>query len=57
MTSLREFLSLPPMSLAQIDRVRTLEKFSRQNKQINIPVNQVLHAGMYARTVVIPKGG
>lgn len=44
------------MSLQSIETVRKIEDFNRQNPQINLPVQHVLHAGMYCRTVTVPAG-
>ena len=47
---------LPPMSPASVEAVRTLEDLALQLPQINIDTAHTLHAGMYARTIMIPAG-
>lgn len=48
---------IPAMSQCAIDKVRALEDCSAALlPQVNIATSHVLHAGMYARTVMIPAG-
>lgn len=47
---------LPPMSLGAVAAVRRLEEATLKLPQVEIHTNHVLHAGMYARTIVIPSG-
>ena len=44
------------MTDSMIQRVRRLEKVVGQYPQVKIPVEHVLHGGMYVRTVHIPAG-
>ena len=46
--------ALPPE--AQLHNVRQLEDALLQQPQIEIPVEQLVHAGIYARTIFIPAG-
>lgn len=39
-----------------IERVRTLTAASMKLQQVNIETSHVIHAGMYARTIMIPEG-
>lgn len=47
---------IPPMSPNWIDKVRKLESAILETPQVNIPIEHVLHAGVYARTVMVPAG-
>jgi hypothetical protein len=47
---------IPAMSKTAIDRVRQLEVVTSKMKQVDIPTKHVLHAGLYARTILIPAG-
>lgn len=47
---------LPPMSAASVEAVRTLEDLSLQLPQVKIETAHTFHAGMYARTIMIPAG-
>lgn len=48
---------IPAMSQCAIDKVRALESCSAALlPQVNISTSHVLHAGMYARTIMIPAG-
>lgn len=49
-------MPLPPMSVDAVAAVRRLEGESLQLPQVDIHTEHALHAGMYARTVVIPAG-
>jgi hypothetical protein len=49
--------SLPSMSQDSIDKVSCLESYSANNlPQIDITTAHIIHAGMYARTILIPAG-
>lgn len=43
-------------SLAAVTRVRRLESAARQLPQVPISTTHALHAGLYARTVMVPAG-
>lgn len=49
-------LTIQPMSPAAIERVRAFEKICAAQPQVPVEIRHTLHAGMYARTVVIPAG-
>lgn len=44
------------MDMAEIDAVRQLENELLKTPQIKIATQHIIHAGMYARTIVVPKG-
>lgn len=44
------------MSQDSIDKVRVLESFSASLPQVAINTLHIIHAGMYARTILIPAG-
>ena len=48
--------SILPMTAEAVGKVRQLEFFALQMPQVGIPTSHTLHAGMYARTIVIPSG-
>lgn len=48
--------AIAPMSPEAIDKVRQLETMALALPQVPIRTEHVLHAGMYARTIVIPAG-
>lgn len=48
--------SIPAMSKMAIDNVRQLETVVLSAPQTNIPTDHILHAGVYARTIMIPAG-
>lgn len=48
--------SIPPMSLAAVDRVRAFEVENLKREQVPIVTHHLIHAGMYARTITIPAG-
>lgn len=54
--SIASIVPLPPMSVDAVASVRRLEWESLKLPQVDISTDHVLHAGMYARTVVIPAG-
>jgi hypothetical protein len=48
---------IPPMAPADILRVRNLEEMQLAlNPKGDLPIQHDLHAGMYARTVMVPAG-
>ena len=47
---------LPPMSADSIANVREFEDASLKLPQVKINTEHALHAGMYARTIMIPAG-
>ena len=47
---------IPAMSEMAIDNVRQLEDYVLGAKQTDIPTEHVFHAGVYARTIMIPAG-
>ena len=47
---------LPAMSEQAIDQVRTAEDEMRELPQAEIHTSHLIHAGMYARTILIPAG-
>lgn len=51
-----ELVAIEPMSIAAIDRVRALEIAQKALPQVDIPTDHLIHAGMYARTILIPAG-
>lgn len=48
--------TLPPSPPAAIAKVRELEAVVSQAPQVGIKTFHVLHAGVYSRTICIPKG-
>lgn len=48
--------NIPAMSNMAIGKVRKLESFALCMPQIDIDTSHVIHAGMYARTIMIPAG-
>lgn len=48
--------AIPRMSESAIEKVSRLEEFNLQHRQENIPTRHVFHAGIYSRTIMIPKG-
>lgn len=47
---------IPAMSELAINNVRQLEELVLKVPQIKIPTNHLFHAGVYARTIMIPAG-
>lgn len=47
---------IEPMNDDALQKVRDLEALTQQLPQTEIPTDHVLHAGMYARTILIPAG-
>lgn len=47
---------LPPMSAATVEAVRALEDASLRLPQVAIKTTHAFHAGVYARTIMIPAG-
>lgn len=56
MNILAEQLTIPAMSQASIAHARDMEAVISSQPQISIPTQHIIHAGVYARTVLIPKG-
>lgn len=54
--ALQALMPIPAMSDTAIDKVRQVETMAAQLPQIELEMQHVLHAGMYARTVRIPPG-
>jgi len=50
------YTQIPSMSTTSISKVRELEAHALNSPQIDIGTNHVIHAGVYARTIVIPAG-
>lgn len=46
--------SLPVMSADAVDAVKALGEISLQHEQIPFTTKHLIHAGMYARTIMIP---
>ncbi len=53
---MRDTLHIAPMSMVEINNVRELEAVVLQHPQIAIDTDHVFHAGLYARTVMVPAG-
>lgn len=49
--------SIPAMTSSAIDKARAFEAENAQRPQVDLPVDHVLHAGLYARTVKLPPDG
>jgi hypothetical protein len=47
--------NVPGMSKEAIAKVRAFEKFALAVPQIGIPTEHLIHGGMYARTIYMPK--
>lgn len=47
---------LPAMSWQHIHNVQKIESWAKNEPQVQLPVQHVFHAGMYARTVRVPAG-
>lgn len=47
---------IAPMSQEAIEKVRRVETAARKLEQVPIETDHVFHAGVYARTVMIPAG-
>jgi hypothetical protein len=47
---------IPPMTPQAIDMVREFENEALKKPQIDIPIQHKLHAGVYARTCIVPAG-
>ena len=47
---------IAPMSISEIDRVREFEAVILTLPQAELPTTQLLHAGMYARTMFVRAG-
>lgn len=48
--------AIPALTPDALDKVRRLEKAALEQPQTPIETHHVLHAGMYARTVMVPAG-
>lgn len=48
--------SIATMNETEITKVVELEKEFLQHEQIKIATSHILHAGMYARTIIVPAG-
>jgi hypothetical protein len=44
------------MTEIEVDKVRQLEKAILQAPQVKIATSHIIHAGMYARTIIVPAG-
>jgi hypothetical protein len=44
------------MTEVEIDKVRQLENELLKMPQVKIATQHIIHAGMYARTIIVPKG-
>lgn len=49
-------LSLPEMTPRQLDTMHAYEAALLERPQADIPTAHLIHAGMYARTIMIPAG-
>lgn len=49
-------LSLPAMSADALEKVRALQDAIAECEQVNAPIEHLIHAGMYARTVRLGPG-
>ena len=49
-------LAIPPMQDVAIDRVSRFEAVAATLPQVEIATHHVLHAGIYARTILVPAG-
>ena len=49
-------MGLPAMTLRTVANVRDLEKLNLQLPQTRISTHHLFHAGMYARSIIIPEG-
>ena len=47
---------LPATPPAAMEQVRALEAYARNQPQVRIDTDHVIHAGLYARTIRIPAG-
>jgi hypothetical protein len=47
---------IPAMTDMAIDKVRQLESITTEAPQVDIPTSHTIHAGVYSRTITIPKG-
>ena len=47
---------IAPMTEDEIEQARKLDDLFRRLPQIDIKTDHVLHAGLYARTVMVPEG-
>lgn len=56
MTQLATIDRIPAVSLTALNKVRELEQMTLAMPQVDIATHHVLHGGVYARTICIPKG-
>ena len=49
--------TLPAMTDESVSRVRDLEQYAMQQEQADIETRNMFHAGVYARSITIPKDG
>lgn len=49
-------VAINPMSPAQLDAVYRLEAETGKRPQVEIETRHTMHAGMYARTIMVPAG-
>jgi hypothetical protein len=49
-------VGIPAMSLVAIEKVRRLERLAREMPQVPVETRHVIHAGLYARTLLVPAG-
>lgn len=47
---------IPAMSVESIEKVQKLEGYVIDRPQVDVGTSHVIHAGMYARTIMIPAG-
>lgn len=47
---------IPAMTEMAIDNVRQLQALELERPQVEIPTSHIFHAGVYARTIMIPAG-
>ena len=49
-------IDVPCMTVAQVAKTRAFAEYLKTQPQAAIPTSHVIHAGMYHRTCMIPKG-
>lgn len=54
--SLPDITSIPSMSEAEVSYAKDIEKEMLKAPQTAITTNHILHAGVYTRTILLPKG-
>lgn len=50
------FHALPATAPEMVEKIRALEDRLIGNEPVDLPTEHVIHAGMYARTIAMPKG-